>query len=391
MKRKLKMISIIFGIMILTSIASVYAVQAVNSIDVSYDNSTSGLTSTNVKGAIDEIYTQCSTRIVMEYGYIGEQQTFIAPYTGIYKIQLWGAQGGLSKNAGTGNYTSTEENYGSYVSGEIRLNNNSKIYLYVGGAGICDAVSTCSNSSEDVNLNGGYNGGGNISSAGSISCSGGGATDVRIISGSWDDESSLRSRIMVAGGSGGLGGLGSLGGSAGGLLSYEGSYNSSVGGHYKTIQSPADQTEGATTSNIRVNPFGYPNENGSFGKGGRGAGHYCGGSAGGGGWYGGAGSSNMGGGSGGSSYISGHTGCVGVTSKTDSSPKSGCNSGTTNSDCSISPYDYTFTNTIMIDGLGCRWTNELTTDCSGQPQPDGTTTTGHTGNGYAKITLISRD
>ena len=56
MKRKIKMISIILGVMLLTSIASVYAVQAVNSIDVSYDNTTSGLSSSNVKGAIDELY-----------------------------------------------------------------------------------------------------------------------------------------------------------------------------------------------------------------------------------------------------------------------------------------------------------------------------------------------
>ena len=58
MKRKLKMIGVILGVMILTSIASVYAVQAVNSIDVSYDNSTSGLSSSNVKGAIDELYAK---------------------------------------------------------------------------------------------------------------------------------------------------------------------------------------------------------------------------------------------------------------------------------------------------------------------------------------------
>ena len=63
MKRKIKMIGVILGVMILTSIASVYAVQAVNSIDVSYDNTTSKLTSTNVKGAIDELYTTCSKGI----------------------------------------------------------------------------------------------------------------------------------------------------------------------------------------------------------------------------------------------------------------------------------------------------------------------------------------
>ena len=56
MKRKLKMIGILLTVIALTSIASVYAVQAVNSIDVSYDNTTSGLSSKNVKAAIDELY-----------------------------------------------------------------------------------------------------------------------------------------------------------------------------------------------------------------------------------------------------------------------------------------------------------------------------------------------
>ena len=58
MKRKLKIKGAILAVMALTSIASVYAIQAVNSIDVTYDNSTSGLSSTNVKGAIDELYSR---------------------------------------------------------------------------------------------------------------------------------------------------------------------------------------------------------------------------------------------------------------------------------------------------------------------------------------------
>ena len=43
----------------------------------------------------------------------------------------------------------------------------------------------------------------------------------------------------------------------------------------------------------------------------------------------------------------------------------------------------------MIDGAGCKWTTEKTSDCSGMPTHDGKSTmTGNTGNGYAKITYL---
>ncbi len=41
----------------------------------------------------------------------------------------------------------------------------------------------------------------------------------------------------------------------------------------------------------------------------------------------------------------------------------------------------------MIDGAGYNWTT-VKGDYVGQPQPDGTITTGHSGNGYARITYI---
>ena len=46
----------------------------------------------------------------------------------------------------------------------------------------------------------------------------------------------------------------------------------------------------------------------------------------------------------------------------------------------------------MIDGAGCNWSTGSATNCgANQPQPDGTLATGHSGNGYARITLISVD
>ena len=82
-------------------------------------------------------------------------------------------------------------------------------------------------------------------------------------------------------------------------------------------------------------------------------------------------------GGGGSSYISGHTGCVAIKSASDTTPKDGCEDGTTDNLCSVHYSGKVFTNTVMKAG------NEV------MPTFDGTSTmTGNTGNGYAKITFI---
>ena len=111
-------------------------------------------------------------------------------------------------------YTSLEDaqNYygrGAYTKGNISLSstiNNGKLYIYVGGKG-SDCTSKPSAAAPTVVCSGGYNGGGygtlsrdnNDWSAG-----GGGATDVRTVhNSSWNNTSSLQSRIMVAAGGGG--------------------------------------------------------------------------------------------------------------------------------------------------------------------------------------------
>ena len=53
-------VGLIFGIITVCSI-SVIAATYFPSNDVTYDNTESGLTSTNVQGAIDELYTECTT------------------------------------------------------------------------------------------------------------------------------------------------------------------------------------------------------------------------------------------------------------------------------------------------------------------------------------------
>ena len=56
---KTNLISFIVGVLIFSCIG-VYAIVNFSSNDVTYDNKESGLSSTNVKGAIDELYTECT-------------------------------------------------------------------------------------------------------------------------------------------------------------------------------------------------------------------------------------------------------------------------------------------------------------------------------------------
>ena len=298
-----------------------------------------------------------------DYTYIGNYQEFVAPLDGKYKFELWGASG----------YSGNSK--GGYTSGELSLTKDTTLYVYVG--------------QEGNTTSGGWNGGGtgrNISTAGYYY--GGSATDIRTINGAWNNANSLRSRIMVAG----AGGIGTMSGYlpyAGGLSGANG-----VDTNYRGQTGyGGTQTSGGTVSNYSscgsingtAGGFGYGGNGGNV-TGGSGGG-YGGGS----GWYGGTGSSRLCSGffpsGGGSSYISGHTGCVGVTSTSSSSYKSGCSTGTTNNNCSISPFGYTFTNTVMIDGAGYNWTNSRSSYV-GQPQPEGTVSTGRTGHGYARISLL---
>ena len=111
--------------------------------------------------------------------------TFTAPADGTYKLQVWGAQGGYRSS-------STYGGKGGYSVGTITLTKGTNLYVYVGGAG-----GNSSTNQGSVQA-GGYNGGGyRYGYKG-----GGGATDIRFVSGSWNDSASLLSRVIVAGGGG---------------------------------------------------------------------------------------------------------------------------------------------------------------------------------------------
>ena len=121
-----------------------------------------------------------------EFSYTGNYEEYIVPRDGWYYIELEGAQGG---NIG---------GLGSKTSGYIELEAGEKLYFYVGGQG--------KNSNTNCRISGyEFNGGGIARPASNGVCgpTGGGATDVRLVGGSWDNTSSLISRIMVAASGGG--------------------------------------------------------------------------------------------------------------------------------------------------------------------------------------------
>ncbi len=86
-----------------------------------------------------------TTETNFEYAYTGNVQTFTAPTSGEYTLEVWGAQGGYANETYTGGY-------GGYSTGTINLDKDETLYIYVGGTGESNCNTT--------NCAGGYNGGG---------------------------------------------------------------------------------------------------------------------------------------------------------------------------------------------------------------------------------------
>lgn len=306
-----------------------------------------------------------NANLVYNYKYNGSFQTFKAPKDGTYKIELWGAAGGNADNIAAG--------LGAYTKGEITLKKDEKLYLYLGEQG----------SKTNYESFGGGGSGGNGENG--LGNSGGGATDVRLISGSFDNAKSLNSRIMVAAGGGGIGvsvySYAGGKGYGGAITGFDGSYYSGHG-DLKQYGKGGTQISGGIAGVNTYSGTGT-NENGSFGKGGnsKSTSAVSGSGGGGGGYYGGGaggavasgGSGN--GGAGGSSYISGYAGCIAIKSESDNSPKVTAYSKIEDS------FHYSgkkFTNTIMIAGN------------ASMPSPlSDSNMVGNNGNGFARITFVS--
>ena len=246
---------------------------------------------------------------------------------GTHTLEAWGAQGG--------SYSTYLGGKGGYSKGTITLTEDTTAFVYVGSQPA--TVSTIR-----VVVPGGFNGGGNgynrwYSSTYTYGQGGGGASDIRL------GTDSLYARVIVAGGGGGSA-------SADGTSMYGGG---TTGGSSQSGYG-ASQTSAGT--------------NGSFGKGGSATtsrnNYKYGSGGGGGGWYGGGAyntaddtdTSNRQKSGGGSGYV--------YTTDTASNCPSGC----------LLNSSYYLTNAATYGG------NTSFTDF------DGSTVTGHFGNGAVKIT-----
>ncbi|EML2222953.1 hypothetical protein I6A52_12735 [Clostridioides difficile] len=218
--------------------------------------------------------------IVYEFNYTGAEQSVVLP-PGKYKFECFGACGGNY-------YDFVQCARGGYTAGSLILKENTTLHVYVGQSGYCKGVNgieTCRS---------GFNGAGGITtykstSDGYYSLAGGGATDIRLIGGNWDNLQSLLSRIIVAGGGGG--GSGNSHDSIGHGGGTKGKDGISIANKY--FAGGGSQFQGGLTFNSLYN--------GSFGV--SGAGDGISGVGGGGGWYCGAGSFYAEFGGGGSGYI----------------------------------------------------------------------------------------
>lgn len=267
---------------------------------------------------------------ILNCPYSGTYKSITLP-KGTYKLECWGAQGG-NGTASPSNNSQLFGGKGGYSYGVFSPTSGTVLYLYSGGQGATATGSTLSGP------NGGYNGGGAGSKNGTnnsntqTSGGGGGATHIAITSGLLNTlSSSTASILLIAGGGGGAGG-------------WYGSFStqSSDGGY-----------GGGNSGGSAANGSGYSVSGGtqssgySFGQGASASTHVDQG-GGGGGYYGGycsIGTSDdvICGGGGGSGYIN-------ISKLTSASTIAGNTSFTS---------------------------------------PTGTTETGHSGNGYIRITVQS--
>lgn len=275
-----------------------------------------------------------SNGAVMNFDYTGSVQTAtLTP--GRYKLECWGAEGGIG-NGGTGGL-------GGYSKGELLVTQNLTLYMYIGSKGYSKVETVVFNGGGLAEASSNYNSG-----------SGGGATDISLKKDSWDSTNHFYSRLIVAGGGGGGAGASGSG--------YNGAYGGGeVGGGVSISHSAHDTVSGGTQTTAGMSSATNTGlTGGSFGKGGtyQGGGNESGG-GGGSGWYGGGAGSYGTAGAGGSGYV--------YTSSTAKNYPSGC----------LLNSSYYLSNAQTIAGN------------QSFPSPTGGIETGHSGNGYVRITKLT--
>ena len=270
-----------------------------------------------------------------KYKNTGSVQTCTAPSATTYKLEVWGAQGGDSKHTND----SGKGGKGGYAIGTNSLSKSTSLYIYVGQSG------------NDAGIKAAFNGGGNAYYSGITLdyAQGGGCTHIASVSGLLSTLSSKKSSVLIVAGAGGGyennstgSNVGNGGGYGGGLTGGNGGYYNGTGYNVTTAKGGTENSGGSAALINGAVTSTFNAKAGSFGKGGDAFSSTSNnpGGAGGGGWYGGGGSPYAFGGGGGSSYIGG------------------------------------VKNGKTIAGN------------ASMPKPTGGTETGHTGNGYCKITWM---
>lgn len=266
----------------------------------------------------------------LSFEFTGDYYAWTAPSSGNYQLEVWGAQGG---NAGYNGTIFTRGGKGGYAKGTISLNSGQVLNIYVGGQGAGETSTSTS-----AYVSGGYNGGG-VGYNGNLTtdnraAGGGGATDIRL------SGTALTDRIIVAGG--GAGGASYTGYS---LPNYPGVGGGTTGGDgYTAGFNAASGYSGKGGTQIAGGIAGTANGGasaGALGLGGASSTSFLGSAGGGGGYYG-------GGAAGGGMAAGGGSGYVGGVSSTT-----------------------------------------LTAGNATMPDPAGGTTTGRSGNGFARITYTA--
>ena len=221
---------------------------------------------------------------------------------GYYLFECWGSVAGTWRSE-DGASRSTP-GYGGYTSGRLYIKQNMTFYVYIGNTGYFNAIKELTET-KDIALPGG-------------------ATDVRLNSSeNWWDNSSLISRIMVAGGGGSSEWPLSIGGNGGGIIGGESTSGKDHKGNNGTFPATcpgANQTSGSICPEYNHTSHDGIPASGTFGSAGipqpinkSNPPSLDYGGLGGGGYYGGTSYVYAFAGSGGSSYVSGHKECNSVT------------------------------------------------------------------------------
>ena len=274
-------------------------------------------------------YTSLKTGDILNYAYTGAVQSVTLP-KGVYKLEVWGAQGG--------SYSSYYGGAGGYSVGVLTLTaNTTNLFVYVGGQ-------PTTSTSSSVTIAGGFNGGGkaryhSYSGTTTYCQAGGGGSDIRI------GTDSLYARVIVAGGGGG----------SASVNAKTTKYGGGTSGGSPQSGYAASQTSAGTNGSFGVGADGYiSGYNYKYASGG-----------GGGGWYGGGAINKHSDSTNYRGYNGGGSGFVWIGSNAPSGYLLGP--------------EYYLTDASTIAGN------------ASMPSTSGGTETGHTGHGYARITVIKVD